>query len=265
MERTALRVGSVYQWVNELAPFETCESWDNSGLLSGSMANEVTGIYCALDVSLRVIEDALAKDCNLLLTHHPILFGGRKNLCEDDAEGQMLVRLVREKISVISAHTNFDKADGGVNDILAQTLGITAVQKLDGDEEGFVRIGVIEPLSLGQFTAAVRKVLGDAVRAYGDACKTVRTVAVCGGAGGEFAHLAFRAGADAYVTGEMRYHDSLDLAQCGFATLQAGHDATEKIAVSALKDAMLAHIKAERRSVPVYLSDTDIFSLRQAF
>ena len=263
MAKTDLTVRRVYEWIDALAPFETCESWDNSGLLAGSMEQSVAGVYCALDVSSRVIEDALEKGCDLLVTHHPILFGGRKNLREDDEEGRMLCRLVREKIAVISAHTNFDKAVGGVNDVLARKLGIQAPMPIEGDEEGFVRIGAIEPMTLGAFVRKVKDTLGDAVRAYGDAEQTVKTIAVCGGAGGEFALLALQAGADAYVTGEMRYHDSLDLAQRGFATLQAGHDATEKIAVSALRDEIAKRMEAEDLAAPVCLSDLDIFSLRQ--
>ncbi len=261
MAKADLTVKKVYEWVDELAPFASCESWDNSGLLAGSMNNRVKGIYCALDVSARALEDALEKGCNLLVTHHPILFGGRKNLREDDPEGRMLCRLVRKNINVISAHTNYDKAVGGVNDILAVALGIPSPRLIEGDEEGFLRIGEIEPMSLTAFSEKVRCVLGGAVRTYGDAEKTIKTVAVCGGAGGEFAEMAMRAGADAYVTGEMRYHDSLDLAQCGFATLQAGHDATEHLAVKGFKSMLECRLAEEKTDVSVYLSDVDLFSL----
>ena len=261
MAKIPLTVKQVYDWIDGLAPFASCESWDNSGLLSGSMGGLVSGVYCALDVSMRVIEDALSKGCNLLLTHHPILFGGRKNLREDDIEGKMLCRLIREKLNVISAHTNFDKADGGVNDILARAIGMKSPGKIEGDEEGFLRIGEVEPMKLADFVLSVRKTLGGAVRAYGDCDKTIKTVAVCGGAGGEFAKMAFHAGADAYVTGEMRYHDSLDLAQSGFATLQAGHDATEKIAVRGLQNCVKCHAENEDYDVHVFLSGVDLFCL----
>ena len=261
MAKTALTVEQVYHWVDDFAPFETCEGWDNSGLLTGKMVNTVEGIYCALDVSMRVIDDALAQGCNLLLTHHPILFGGRKNLREDDPEGQMLVKLVRERINVISAHTNFDKAPGGVSEALAKAVGIAKPEKIEGDEDGYLRIGEITSQKLSDFVTKVRLTLGGAVRAYGDANQRIAKVAVCGGAGGEYASLALRAGADAYVTGEMRYHDSFDLAQGGFATLQAGHDATERIAVRELKALVERQLEREGLTVPVVLSKVDLFSI----
>ena len=262
MAKTELTNADVFSWIDGIAPFETCEPWDNSGLLAGSMKSRVTGIYCALDVSAKVIDDAIAKGCNLIVTHHPIMFGGRKNLREDDAEGRMLCSLVRNNISVISAHTNFDKAEGGVNDILAKRIGIESPKLIEGDEEGFLRIGEIRPMRLDAFTDFVKRTLGDAVRAYGDPEMIVRKVAVCGGAGGEFAAFAQKCGADAYVTGEMRYHDSLDLAQTGFATLQAGHDATEKIAVERFKQLFETKLAEYGINIPVYLSEIDSFSLR---
>ncbi|MBR4235224.1 MAG: Nif3-like dinuclear metal center hexameric protein [Clostridia bacterium] len=257
-----LTCGNIYEIIDGFAPFETCEAWDNSGLLSGRAGMRVTGIYCALDVSIRVIEDALSKGANLIVTHHPIMFGGRKNLSEDDAEGRMLCALIRNGLCVISAHTNFDKADGGVSDILAGRIGLRDVHKPECDEEGYLRIGVTEALTLSEFAARVRTALGDAVRVYGEPDRLVRTVCVCGGAGGEYAALSRAAGADAYLTGEMRYHDSFDLAQEGFATLQAGHDATERIAVGALKQRIENALRERNTDIPVYLSDVDCFSLR---
>ncbi len=262
MGKADLTNRDIYGFIDALAPFETCEGWDNSGLLAGTMDRAVRGVYCALDMSMRVLEDALEKGANLIVTHHPILFGGRKNLREDDAEGQMLCRMVRENVSLISAHTNFDKADGGVNDVLASRLGLRNVSRIETDEEGFVRIGETDPVMLSVFTEKVRRVLGDAVRTYGDGGKLLRRVAVCGGAGGEFAKMCCESGADVYVTGEMRYHDSLDLAQCGFATMQVGHDASEKIAVEELKKLIETKVRDAGSDVPVFLSDTDLFSLR---
>ena len=252
-----LTVGTVYDYIDAFVHFDTQEPWDNSGLLAGSRDNAVSGIYCALDVSLRVIEDAINKGCNLIVSHHPIMFGGRKNLREDDAEGKMLCALIRNGISVISAHTCFDKAEGGVNDVLASKLGMTNVTGVEGDEDGYLRIGDVEPMTLKQFAEKVRGLLGDAVRAYGEPDKPVKRVALVGGSGGEFAETCRRAGADAYVTGEMRYHDSFDLAQAGFATLQAGHDSTEKLAVGALTE----KLKTAFSNVPVTESKVDLFTI----
>ena len=253
-----LRVEDVYGWVDEIAPFEKAESWDNVGLLSGSMENEVQAIYCALELNDEVLDAALQKGCNLIVTHHPILFGGRKNLCEDTAEGRLLCRLVRAHMNLIAAHTNYDVAVGGVNDCLAAVLGLSNVQCVDGDEEAILRIGDVEPMTAAAFAARVTERLGDVVRVYGDRQKLVRRVALVGGAGGEYAQLALRAGADAYVTGEMRYHDSVSLAAEGLVTMQAGHDSTEQIAVKPLRNGLQMRANALQYNVKVYANDLGV-------
>lgn len=248
----------IYEMINETAPFETCEPWDNSGLLAGSMEGEVNGILCALDISERVVEEAKRLGANLIVSHHPILFGGRKNLREDDTEGRMLADLIRSRISVISAHTNLDKSDEGVNKALADRLEIENIHTID--EQGYVRMGEIREMTLKEFAEKAEKQLASRVRVYGQADKKIRRVCVCGGAGGEFAKACFAAGADAYVTGEMRYHDCLDLARAGFATLQAGHDASEKFAVDALYEWLRQKMNAEGR-VSVTRSANDSFGV----
>ncbi|MBQ3080366.1 MAG: Nif3-like dinuclear metal center hexameric protein [Clostridia bacterium] len=247
------KVKDVFHWVNDIAPFETAEKWDNSGLLMGKKDNEVTNIICALDVNERVIEEAEKLNANTIVSHHPIMFSGRKNLREDDAEGRLLCRLVRGGYNVISAHTNYDKALGGVNDCLAQALGIDNPEKIEGDEEEIVRIGNIAPVTLDEFSKNVEKALGDVVRVYGDRNKMIRRVAVCGGSGGEYAYMALRAGADAYVTGEMRYHDSIDLSWEGLSTLHAGHDATERIAIKPLANGLQNRADALQYNLKVFL------------
>ena len=234
----SLKVRDVYQWIHEIAPFDTAEKWDNSGLLCGSAENEVTGIFCELDLTHAVLDEAAQRGANLIVTHHPILFSGRKNLCEDSAEGKLLCRLVRMNMNLIAAHTNYDKAENGVNCCLARALGVTNIAPIPEDADGYLRIGDHAPVTLAVFAEEVTNALGDVVRVYGDRDKIVRRVALCGGAGGEFAPIALRAGADVYVTGEMRYHDSVDLAAEGLASLHCGHDATERIAIKPLAEGL---------------------------
>jgi len=252
MEEACVR--DVYEIINAFAPFDTQMGFDNSGLLAGNMSRAVSGILCALDLSMPVIEEALEIRANLIVTHHPILFKGRKNLRDDDTEGAMLCALIKHDISLIAAHTNYDIAVGGVNDVLAAKLGLINVTACEADEDGLLRIGDTEPLTLEDFTKKVSECLHDSVRAYGPRDKMIRRVALCGGSAGEYAEAALRAGADAYITGEMRYHDSIDLAQRGFATLHCGHDATEKPAVYALAERLKA------AGVPVTVSERDILS-----
>jgi len=211
-------VTQIYDIINEIAPFEKAEAWDNVGLLAGSMKNEVTGILCALDFTEEVLLEAERLGANLIVTHHPILFAPRKRLTEDDYEGRVLCSLIRKNISLIAAHTNYDAASGGVNDILASALGLTNIRMVESDEDSILRIGEIEPIRLSDFRDKVSSILKDVVRMYGDGEKIIKTVAVCGGSGGEYAPIAYNSGADVYVTGEMRYHDSLNFALEGHAS-----------------------------------------------
>ena len=131
-----LTVQRVYELIDALAPFDTQADFDNSGLLVGNPQAEVTGIHLALDVTDRVIDDALAAGANLIVTHHPLMFSARKRLTEADYEGHLLIRLIANGLSLIAAHTNLDQASGGMNDTLAGLLGL---ENIVG--EGFLRVG----------------------------------------------------------------------------------------------------------------------------
>lgn len=246
-------VQNILDIVNEIAPFEKAESWDNVGLLAGSSQNEVTGILCALDFTDEVLNQAVALGANLIITHHPILFSAKKRLTEDDYEGRLLCGMIRKHINLISAHTNYDAAAGGVNDCLAEKLELKNVRVVEGDEDEILRMGEIDPKPLSEFSDFVAKTLNDVVRVYGDKDKIIKCVAVCGGSGGEYAKAAYRAGADAYVTGEMRYHDSLNFALEGYASLHAGHDATERIAIKPLSDGLQKRINELQYNLTVFL------------
>ncbi len=246
-------VQNILEIVNEIAPFEKAEPWDNVGLLAGSKTNEVTGILCALDFTLDVLKKAEEIGANLIITHHPILFSAKKRLTEDDYEGRLLCEMIRKHINLIAAHTNYDVAEGGVNDVLAKQLGLQNIRTVENDEDGILRMGDTEPMSLGAFAEKVTESLGDVVRVYGNKEKIIRSVAVCGGSGGEYAKAAYNAGADAYVTGEMRYHDSLNFALEGYASLHAGHDATERIAIKPLSDGLQNRINELQYNLTVFL------------
>ena len=133
------KVEVICQIMDQMAPPHLKEDYDNVGLLAGSMKTEVSGIYVALDVTRRVIERAQALDCQLIVTHHPILFRGRKNLREDDAEGALLCALIRSGMALFSAHTNFDNAPGGTGDCLAGALGLSDIE--DGGDG--MRMGLL--------------------------------------------------------------------------------------------------------------------------
>ena len=251
MENGVVIVKDIYDIIDGLAPFSSQEAWDNSGLLMGEGAKQVTGVYFALDLTGKAAAEAVNRGANLIVTHHPIMFSGRKNLNEEDWEGRMLCFLVRHGVSVVSAHTNLDKAAGGVSDRLADAIGLNGTTVLEGDEDGYLRIGTIAPQTLETFTQYVQKTLDAPIRVYGDMDKLINTVAVAGGSAGEYAFMAKNAGADAYVTGEMRYHDCVALAEEGFATLQAGHDASERVVLKPLMDHIAQALAGTGHTIPL--------------
>ncbi len=215
-------------------PKELAEGYDNVGLLAGSRRNTVKTVLCALDLNSRVVDEAAQIGAELIVTHHPILFRGRKNLCEDDPEGAMLAKLVRERISLIAMHTNFDAAENGVNDALANALGLKNVMA----HESGMRIGDINEQALADLVGETERRLGGVVRRYGMTGDIVRRVAVMGGSGGDYANIALENGADAFITGEIGYHYALDMYDRGMCVLEAGHAATELPAVGLLADKM---------------------------
>ena len=140
-------VQDILDLLEGIAPLEMQEEWDNAGLLAGDPAAKVTRVLVALDLTLEVVEEAERLGAQLIVTHHPILFRGRKNLREDDAEGRLLAALIRARLAMIAMHTNFDNAEGGVNSALCGRLGIRESQPLTSG----MRIGEIDPMPLADF------------------------------------------------------------------------------------------------------------------
>ena len=223
-------VGQVMALLEGIAPLEGAEEWDNVGLLCGNPDARVDRVLCALDLTPAVLRKAVRENVQMIVTHHPILFRPRKNLREDDPEGRLLCDLVRSGIAMAAMHTNYDNAHPGVNDALADCLGLEHVRPLASG----MCLGDCGAVSLKDFARRVERALGGPVRVYGDSNRTVRRAAVLGGAGEDFASIALEGGADVYVTGEMAYHKALAAVDAGLCVLEAGHAATEKPAISQL-------------------------------
>lgn len=248
-------VGQVLEQLEKIAPLELAEEWDNVGLLAGRLDAEVDCVLCALDLTLEVVNEAVARGAQLIVTHHPILFRGRKNLREDDPEGKMLCALIRDNIALIAMHTNFDNAQPGVNDALAGVLGLKNVIAL----ENGMRVGSVNEMSFAEFSKAAEAKLGGPIRKYGSVDRRVCRVAVLGGAGEDFVNQAAMAGADVYITGEMAYHKALDAAAAGVSILEAGHAATEKPGIYALSRGLQIALDEVQYKVRVLDSEVELF------
>lgn len=224
-----ITVKEVYDLIDSIAPYDTQMPWDNSGLMTGAYDRQSQGMLLALDCTNDVIEQALNQNIRLIVCHHPLIFHPVKHI---DA-GTPLYQAVKSDISVLSAHTNLDMADGGVNDVLAGALGLTKIQTLSAEGAPILRTGEALYDTAREFAAFCAGTLKNAVKFFA-ADRKVRRVAVCGGAGGEYIRNAFEAGCDTYVTGEARHHEYLLAQELGMNLLVAGHYATETIVMNVL-------------------------------
>jgi len=236
--------------LEEIASFKLAETWDNVGLMVGDPAQEVSGILVALDPTDTLLNEAAAAGVNAIITHHPLIFQPLKSVRTDRAQGRFLRRAMADNISVVGCHTNLDLATGGVNDVLAATLGLTDVQPLTvmsgrpqtaASEEscqppGFGRWGRLSaPMTGEAFLRHVQEVLDVSVVAVaGRLPGTLSTVALCGGSGSELAETAFLRGAQVYVTGEVKLSTARWAEASDFCIIDAGHFATENPVVAAL-------------------------------
>ena len=222
-------VKNIYDYINSLAPFDTQEEWDNSGHIIGDFRHEVKKCVMALDATKDVCRFAADVGADLLLTHHPIIFGG----ISDVRVGDPVYTLVSSGVAGISAHTNYDLANGGINDSLAEILGLKNVRHIDGT---FIVAGELEnEMSIDDLAEFVSDKLDCAGIRYTDTDNLIKTVALGGGACEEYIEEASEV-ADVFITGDMKYHPMLDSSEKGFPVISAGHFETEYAAFMMLKD-----------------------------
>jgi len=252
-----MTVQQILNYVNSLAPKHMKCDWDNVGLLCGRRDQEVKKLLVALDPFLDVCEEAAAIGADLIVTHHPLIFRAPKSITTDDTVGQCILFLASHGISAVNAHTNLDQAPDGVNDVLAQTLGLENVEVLNpegSDEEGrpwgLLRAGTVAEMSLTDFMTLVKARLHTPTLRYADGGKPVRRVAVGGGSCGDGLYDVLAAGCDTFVTADLKYNQFWDAADLGLNLIDAGHFYTENPVCAVLA----AKLRAQFPEVKVVLS-----------
>ena len=226
------------------APQELALSWDNVGLLVDA-GKPVDGVLTALDITPAVVREAVENDCQLIVSHHPVIFQPIKSLAADDVPAL----LMKNGISAICMHTNLDAAPGGVNDTLCEILGIAAEGR-ESFAEGCGRVGSIEPITVPQLARKAQQELaarcnapdaGPAVQVkFADTGKPVQRLAVISGAGGSLFEEALAMGADCLLTGEANHHHACDAKRLGLSLIAAGHYATEFPVTAAVAEKLRA-------------------------
>ena len=246
-----MTVQDVWDWLNRVAPFETQESFDNAGLVLGNPKAEVCRVLFAMDATLPVVQEATQWGANLIVTHHPLLFGGANTIRCDQPEGAAVAAVLQGQMSLIAAHTNLDKAAGGTGDSLAAALGLTDVKPAAPSE--YLRSGTLsKPQTALAFLGEINRRLGAHARLYGNPETIIRQAVVGAGAIGEEYAVASEAGAQAFVVGEIKHHQLLGALALGLTLFEAGHYETELPGLTTLyqrfqSDAQIAHWPVQAR------------------
>ena len=233
-------VQDILQFIESIAPPSLKMDGDNVGLLCGRADKEVKTILVALDPFYSVCREAAEEQADLLVTHHPIIHGTISSVTDQTSFGQAILELTAHNISAVNAHTNLDCADGGVNDTLAERLGLTDIQKISADPYGLLRQGLVDNQPLEEFLSKAKTHLGCNGLRYADGGKEVHKVAVGGGScGSELAAVA-AAGCDTFVTADVKYNQFWDAKMLGINMIDAGHFHTENPVVAVLAEKIQA-------------------------
>ena len=226
-----ITVQQIYDFIDGFAPFGSVLENDNVGLLVGNPEQEISRVLLSLDITSSVVDEAISMKADLIISHHPLIFKPIKAVVCGDVLSSIPYKLIQNNISAICAHTNLDIADGGVNDVLANLLGITNIEKIensDNHDVRLVRIGTLKgPIDVLEFAAVVKNSLGCGAVRVTNVSRPVHRVAVCGGAGSFLLDEVIKAGADTYVTADIKHHEFIYAEQMNINLIDAGHFATE--------------------------------------
>lgn len=233
-------IDTVAAFLTRIAPTRLAEDWDNVGLLVGDRGRSVDRVMTCLTVTPTTAAEAIQRETDLIVTHHPLPFQAVKRLTTDTTVGRLLWDLIAARIAVYSPHTAFDSAREGINQRLAAGLRLRGISPLVPKDAGpgAGRWGWLqEPLVLGQLAKRLKEFLAlDRLQMVGDPQQPVRTVAVACGAAGELLEAADNVACDCMVLGEARFHTCLEAEALGIGLLLPGHFASERFAVECLAD-----------------------------
>lgn len=245
-----------YKMMEKLCPNDLAESWDNCGIQINTEKDKVNRVLTALEITDSVIDEAVSKGCDVIVTHHPMTRSGMISVDYNNFMGRLYIRLITAGISVYSCHTSFDKIDGGNNDYLAHLLGLDNVGRFAKDNE-FCRRGYLPlPLIPEEIVEILEKKLGVDSRYFrfiGEPDSKLLKVGICTGGGADFIQDAFEEGCDLFITGDVKYHFAQAAKAMGIAVLDAGHFATEKIFAENMTDKI-----NQKNCIEVIASEIDI-------
>lgn len=242
--------------LERLAPLMLQDEWDNSGLQVGFPDAEISRVLVCLDITEAIVEEAVAKKCNLIVSHHPLLFKPLRQVSETTYQQRCVVRALASGVSIYSAHTSLDNAPGGVNHKIASMLGLQGLRWLspqEGEDAGSGLVGELpQPERDADFFARVKRTFGvQSLRHSALDGREIRRVALCGGAGAFLLRDAIRAGADCFLSGEFHYHDYFE--NGGVLLAELGHYQSEQYT----QDLLQAYLQTNCPGVEVVKTGLD--------
>ena len=226
-----MKTKELWNLIEEICPLTLAEEWDNSGPQISFDNQDVSKVLVALEITYAVIEEAVRIGADCIVTHHPLYFDGNAYITPEFTIGAYTLELVKHKISVYSAHTNFDNLVGGNNDYFAQVLGIKEVTIPDV-QGSIYRTGTVDSRTVGELIDDICNALSidkSFVHLVGNKDVVVSRVGWCTGAGFDFIYDAYNEGIECYITGDVKYHDARDAAERGMNVIDIGHFGSEKI------------------------------------
>lgn len=239
-------VKDIYNFIDSFAPFKAQCDWDNSGMIVGESLKPVSKIAVVLDITPEAVIQAAEMHADLIVSHHPVIFRATKSFTDNDPA----FLLAKHGIAAICAHTSLDIAKGGVNDVLAETLGFENAKQLTEDgETAIVRIAEINETTGADLAKLCAEKLATGVR-IADSGKTIKKIALCGGSGADFINEVSAAGCDAYITGDVSHHEFLDAKALGLTLIAAGHFETENPVVAVVAEILKSEFEAEVEIIP---------------
>ena len=237
-----MKIKVILDALEHFAPLPLQESWDNAGLQVGLTETDASGALLCLDVNELIIDEAIRKGCSLIVSHHPLLFHGLKQVSDTNYVQRIVMKAIKNDIAIISMHTNMDNALNGVNYKIAEKLGLNNVTFLDKKTDQSVPCGsgvignFAEAMSSRDFINKVKETFGCGFVMTNELLsRPIRSVAICGGAGAFLLDDAVKAGADAFITGEMHYHEYFDHEQKIQITV-IGHYESEHFTTEVFRD-----------------------------
>ncbi len=259
----AVTVNDLMGALDQLAPFAIAEPWDNVGLLIGNKRREIQSILIGLDPTVSLLEEVIKSGADTLITHHPAIFKPLPAIDTAEPSGQFLETALSNKINVIACHTNFDAVNPGVNDVLANSLGLENLRPLipstalPAEGAGLGRIGLYQGgLSREEFVDRLLRTTDlQSLQVAGTMPETISCVALCGGSGSEFAHVARDCGADVYISAEIKHNVARWAEDAGFCVIEGTHYGTEKPAVKLLVERLGDY--AHEKGWDITISETE--------